>query len=150
MRLAKEQEKVVEEKCKRSNEDIPGYTFDELIGKGSFGRVYKGQVRSFSVHTAVSNVPYCRRQKSTAKIVAIKVLDVDAADFLAYGEQKDEQIRDFNREIRILRQAQDSGAENLNPMIEALAIHSQLWLICEYCPGGSVKTLVRSSFSSRS
>ena len=77
--------------------------------------------------------------------MAIKVLDIDDADFQAYGEQRDEQIKDFNREIRILRQAQDSGAENLNQMIEALPIHSQLWLICEYCPGGSVKTLVSTS-----
>jgi serine/threonine protein kinase len=77
--------------------------------------------------------------------VAIKVLDIDDADFQAYGEQKDEQIKDFNREIRILRQAQDSGAENLNQMIEALPIHSQLWLVCEYCPGGSVKTLMRAT-----
>lgn len=85
------------------------------------------------------------RQVSTNKVVAIKVLDIDDADFHAYGDQKDEQIRDFNREIRILRQAQDSGAENLNPMIEAMAVHSQLWLICEHCPGGSVKTLVCST-----
>ena len=83
-----------------------------------------------------------RRQNLTSKVVAIKVLDIDDADFHSFGEQKDEQIRDFNREIRILRQAQDSGAENLNKMIEALPVHSQLWLICEYCPGGSVKTLV--------
>ncbi|ETN37185.1 uncharacterized protein HMPREF1541_08175 [Cyphellophora europaea CBS 101466] len=127
MRLAKQQERAVAEKCKRSNEDPPGYSFDELIGKGSFGRVYKG------------------RQKSSNKIVAIKVLDIDDADFSAYGEQKDEQIRDFDREIRILRQAQDSGAVNLNRMIEALPVHSQLWLICEHCPGGSVKTLMRAT-----
>jgi hypothetical protein len=42
IRLAKQQEVAVRERCKRSNEDPPGYTFDELIGKGSFGRVYKG------------------------------------------------------------------------------------------------------------
>lgn len=30
-------------------------------------------------------------------------------------------------------------------MIEALPVHSQLWLICEYCPGGSVKTLMRAT-----
>jgi serine/threonine protein kinase len=83
-----------------------------------------------------------RRQISTNKVVAIKVLDIDEADFHAYGEQKDEQIRDFQREIRILRQAQESSAENLNRLIDALPVHSQLWMICEYCPGGSVKTLV--------
>ena len=70
------------------------------------------------------------------------MLDIDDADFQAFGEQKDEQIKDFNREIKILRQAQESGAVNLNQIIEALPVHSQLWMICEHCPGGSVKTLV--------
>lgn len=73
------------------------------------------------------------------------MLDVDDADFQAFGDSKDEQIRDFNREIRILRQAQESGAQNLNQMIEALPVHSQLWMVCEYCPGGSVKTLMRAT-----
>jgi len=127
IRLAKEQELAVAEKCKRSNQDIPDYTFDELIGKGSFGRVYKG------------------RQTSTSTVVAIKVIDIDEADFQAFGEQKDEQIRDFNKEIRILRQAQESGAVNLNQIINAMPVHSQLWMVCEYCPGGSVKTLMRAT-----
>jgi hypothetical protein len=42
VRMAKSQEAAVVEKCKRSGAAAPGYTFDELIGKGSFGRVYKG------------------------------------------------------------------------------------------------------------
>jgi hypothetical protein len=41
MRLAKAQEASVVEKCRRSGASIPEYAFDELIGKGSFGRVYK-------------------------------------------------------------------------------------------------------------
>ena len=42
IRLAKAQQAAVTEKCKRSNQEVPAYIFDELIGKGSFGRVYKG------------------------------------------------------------------------------------------------------------
>ena len=42
MRLAKVQEAAVNERCRRTNTELPGYAFDELIGKGSFGRVYKG------------------------------------------------------------------------------------------------------------
>jgi hypothetical protein len=42
VRMAKSQEATVVEKCKRSGAAAPCYTFDELIGKGSFGRVYKG------------------------------------------------------------------------------------------------------------
>lgn len=127
VRLAKSQEKAVTDKCLRSGQEVPGYKFDELIGKGSFGRVYKG------------------KQSSTGKVVAIKVLDVDEADFQAFGDMRDEQLRDFNKEIQILRRAQESGAENLNQMIEAFSVHSQLWLVCEYCPGGSVKTLMRAT-----
>lgn len=127
VRLAKAQEKAVSDKCVRAGQDPPGYAFDELIGKGSFGRVYKG------------------RQRSSGKVVALKVLDIDEADFQALGDMRDEQIRDFNKEIAILRRAQESGAENLNQMIEAFAVHSQLWLVCEHCPGGSVKTLMRAT-----
>ena len=127
IRLAKTQEKAVAEKCKRSGDSIPGYTFDELIGKGSFGRVYKG------------------RQTSGNRIVAIKVLDIDEADYRAFLPAKDEQLKDFHKEIRILQQAKESGAPNLNLMIEALSVHSQLWVVCEYCPGGSVKTLMRAT-----
>ena len=127
VRLAKSQESAVVEKCRRSGQAMPTYAFDELIGKGSYGRVYKG------------------RQTTTKKVVAIKVIDIDEADFRSVFEQKDEQIKDFNREIRILKQAQDSGAPNMNQMIEALPVHSQLWLVCDYCPGGSVKTLMRAT-----
>lgn len=42
VRLAEVQQRAVIEKCKRSKESEPDYIFDELIGKGSFGRVYKG------------------------------------------------------------------------------------------------------------
>ena len=41
-----------------------------------------------------------------------------------------------------MKQVKDSGAKNINELIEAISIHSQLWLVCEYCPGGSVRTLV--------
>ena len=47
IRLAKSQERAVAERCKRSDQVPPGYAFDELIGKGSFGRVYKGLVHAY-------------------------------------------------------------------------------------------------------
>jgi serine/threonine protein kinase len=82
------------------------------------------------------------RNTKTRTVVAVKVIDIDESDYRAHGEEKDEQIRAFQKEIKILRQAQESGAPNLNQMVEALPVHSQLWLVCEYCPGGSIKTLV--------
>ena len=143
IRLAKAQETSVVEKCRRSGAAIPDYTFDELIGKGSFGRVYKWyDLSEYPLILSTDIWPHYSRNTTTRSVVAVKVIDIDESDFRAHGEEKEEQIRAFQREIKILRQAQESGAPNLNLMIEALPVHSQLWLVCEYCPGGSVKTLV--------
>ncbi|EEP76978.1 conserved hypothetical protein [Uncinocarpus reesii 1704] len=120
MRLAREQAGAVAEMCRRARTDIPPYTFEELIGKGS-------------------------RQLSTQKLVAIKVMDIDKLDYKTVRDMKDESIKDFIHETKVLQQVKDAGAKNINMFIEAVSIHSQLWLICEYCPGGSVKTLMRAT-----
>jgi hypothetical protein len=44
MRLAREQSAAVKEMCRRAKSDMPPYDFEELIGKGAYGRVYKGWV----------------------------------------------------------------------------------------------------------
>lgn len=76
------------------------------------------------------------------KIVAIKVSEVDDQDYQALRDFKDESIKDFVHEVRVLCQAKAANAKNVNMIFEALDANSQLWLVCEYCPGGSVKTLV--------
>lgn len=80
------------------------------------------------------------------QLVAIKVLDIDNADYKSVRDMKDESIKDFIHETKVMKQVKDSGAKNVNMIIEAISIHSQLWLVCEYCPGGSVKTLVSVVF----
>lgn len=106
---------------------MPPYEFEELIGKGAYGRVYKG------------------RQLPSRDLVAIKVMDIDTLDYKMHRDLKDESIKDFIHEIKAMNQAKEAGAKNINMLIEAISIHSQLWVVCEYCPGGSVKTLVSSS-----
>ena len=41
IKIAKEQEKATHEKLRRNGHDIPKYEFQELIGKGAYGRVFK-------------------------------------------------------------------------------------------------------------
>ena len=125
MKLAREQSAAVKEMCRRTKMDIPPYEFDELIGKGAYGRVYKG------------------RQLSTGRLVAIKVMEVDSTDYTVLRDFRDESIKDFIHETKVLAQVKDAGAKNVNELIEAISIHTQLWLVCNYCPGGSVRTLVR-------
>ncbi|ODH45214.1 STE/STE20/YSK protein kinase [Paracoccidioides brasiliensis] len=126
MRLAKEQGAAVKEMCRRAKSDMPPYAFEELIGKGAYGRVYKG------------------RQIHSQKVVAIKVLEIDTVDYKSVRDMKDESIKDFIHETKVMMQVKEAGAKNINMLIEAFSIHSQLWLVCEYCPGGSVKTLMRA------
>lgn len=126
MKLAREQAAAVQEMCRRAKTDVPPYEFEELIGKGAYGRVYKG------------------RQLPSRQVVAIKVMDIDTLDYKSIRDMKDESIKDFIHETKVMKQVKDAGAKNINMLIEAISIHSQLWLVCEYCPGGSVKTLVSS------
>ena len=124
IRLAREQGAVVKEMSRRANTEVPPYEFEELIGKGAYGRVYKG------------------RETRSGRLVAIKVLDIDSLDYKSLRDFRDESIKDFIHETKVMKQVKDAGAKNINELIEAISIHSQLWLVCEYCPGGSVRTLV--------
>lgn len=76
------------------------------------------------------------------KVVALKVVDVDPHDFKVHFLEKDESIQTVLHEIKILTQLRDSNAKNINLIIDAFPIHSQLWIVTEYCPGGSLHTLV--------
>ena len=127
IKLAREQGVAVQEMCRRAKTEVPPYEFEELIGKGAYGRVYKGH------------------QKPSGRLVAIKVLDIDSLDYKSLRDFRDESIKDFIHETKVMKQVKDSGAKNINELIEAISIHSQLWLVCEYCPGGSVRTLMRAT-----
>ncbi|PTU19617.1 hypothetical protein P175DRAFT_0510844 [Aspergillus ochraceoroseus IBT 24754] len=127
IKLAREQSTAVREMCRRAKTETPPYEFEELIGKGAYGRVYKGH------------------QLPSRKVVAIKVMDIDSLDYKSVRDFRDESIKDFIHETKVMKQVKDAGAKNINEIIEAISIHSQLWLVCEYCPGGSVRTLMRAT-----
>ncbi|KAF1989707.1 kinase-like protein [Aulographum hederae CBS 113979] len=120
-------QRAVAERASREKKDPPPYEFLELIGKGTYGRVYK------STNT------------ETNKVVAVKIIEVDKPDYQADLEGKDDSIPSFHKETNILRQLRDSKAKNVNQFYDAFEFHSQLWIVTEYCPGGSVKTLMKAS-----
>ena len=78
-------------------------------------------------------------------MVAVKVIDVDSQDYKENGAIRDNSIKEILHEIKVLQQLQDAKAKNINPFFEAFQIHSQLWIVNDYCPGGSIRTLVSHS-----
>ncbi|KAI9680182.1 MAG: hypothetical protein M1829_001419 [Trizodia sp. TS-e1964] len=114
---------IVKDKALRMRIQCPTFQFLELIGKGSFGRVYKS------------------KDLKTGLIVAIKIIDVDKADIGDGGDS----IKDFLNEINVLTQLKDNNARNINLIYEAFAMDTDVWIVSEYCSGGSVHTLMRAT-----
>ncbi len=125
MQIAQEQQQALAARLKKNNIEMPPFEFLELIGKGAFGRVFKAN------------------DLTRNKVVALKVVDVDPHDFKVHYLEKDESIQTVLHEIKILTQLRDSNATNINLIIDAFPIHSQLWIVTEYCPGGSLHTLMQ-------
>ncbi|KAF2791885.1 cell division control protein 15 [Melanomma pulvis-pyrius CBS 109.77] len=124
---AKEMEILVAERAKRSGDEPPPYDFFELIGKGAYGRVFKGLNRT------------------TKGLVAIKIIDIDKVD---YEEMTTKNLSETLKEINILQQVRDSKARPYVNIIEqAMSVHNELWIISEYASGGSVNTLMKPSMS---
>ncbi|KAF2218070.1 hypothetical protein CERZMDRAFT_31426, partial [Cercospora zeae-maydis SCOH1-5] len=104
----------------------PPYEFLELIGKGAFGRVFK-----------------CL-DKQTNNLVAVKLISIDEQDWSqGMGSDSMQTINEVMKEVSTLRQLKDNNAKNVNVIHDAFDWHSQLWIVSDYCTGGSVRTLMR-------
>ena len=69
-------------------------------------------------------------------------MNIDDVDYEANAVNKDESINDVRKEIQVLMQLKDHGAQNVNLIHDVLEVDGHLWIICDYCPGGSLRTLV--------
>ncbi|KAL7629106.1 hypothetical protein AAE478_000625 [Parahypoxylon ruwenzoriense] len=120
---ARKMEEAVQEECARSGKPAPQYQLAELIGKGSFGRVYKAT------------------DLRTADVVAVKIIDVDESDTV--NPKLADTYSEILKEINALHRLSQSGAQNINHVIEALPVGKAMWMVTEYCAGGSVATLMK-------
>ncbi|KAF8750551.1 Serine/Threonine protein kinase, catalytic domain [Rhizoctonia solani] len=84
-------------------------------GKGSFGEVYKGY------------------DKRTQRTVAIKIIDLESAE---------DEIEDIQQEIAILSQL-DSPHVTKSARDISIEFSSHLWIVMEYCSGGSCSDLMK-------
>ncbi|PSR82732.1 kinase-like domain-containing protein, partial [Coniella lustricola] len=120
---AKKMQIVVAEECSKAGQEVPPYLLRELIGKGSFGRVYKASA-------AKSN-----------RIVAVKIIDIEESDTL--NPKLADTYSEFLKEVSALKLLSEGGAKNINHVLDALPVGQSMWMVCEYCAGGSVATLMK-------
>ncbi|KAJ8123278.1 hypothetical protein O1611_g9632 [Lasiodiplodia mahajangana] len=109
--------------CQGAGRDPPPYTPRELIGKGSFGRVYKAS------------------SDETGQLVAVKIIDIEESDRLDPGTN--DAFNDILKEVNTLKLLNSNGARNINTIIDTFLIGQSIWMVTEYCAGGSVSTLMR-------
>ena len=120
---AKKMQASVQEEFAKAGKDAPPYLLQELIGKGSFGRVYKAT------------------DLNTRALVAVKIIDIEGSDTL--NPKMADTYSEFLKEINALKLLRDSGAKNINHVLDALPCGQSMWMVTEYCAGGSVATLMK-------
>jgi serine/threonine protein kinase len=76
----------------------------------------------------------------SAAIVAVKIIDIDESDTL--NPRTADSYSEFLKEVNALKILSENKAKNINHVIEALPVNQAMWMITEYCGGGSVATLV--------
>ncbi|OCF60050.1 STE/STE20/YSK protein kinase [Kwoniella mangroviensis CBS 10435] len=104
----------------------------EIIGKGAYGAVYKGQ------------------HKPTGHIVALKIINLDT---------EDDDVGDIQKEIALLQQLMlggggggggNAGSSTTTPVPNVVKYYGSLmegpkvWIIMELAEGGSIRTLSRA------
>lgn len=120
---AKKMQAIVEEDCNKAGKDIPPYQLQELIGKGNYGRVYKAT------------------DVKTKALVAVKIINIEEGDTL--NPKLADTYSEFMHEFSTLKKLSESGAKNINLNLDALPVGQAMWMVTEYCAGGSVATLMK-------
>ncbi|KAM0417210.1 hypothetical protein ACHAPT_012787 [Fusarium lateritium] len=96
----------IAQECADAGKEPPPYILTELIGKGSYGRVYK----------ATPSTP-------SSQLFAIKMISFEEGDIHQPGVT--DTFNDILKEVNTLKLLRSNGAKNINNMIDTFLVHSQ-------------------------
>lgn len=125
MEDARKTQTAVLDDCARTNKDPPPYVLTELIGKGSFGRVYKAT----------------KADAAANQIVAVKIINIEESD--SASPRLADTFKEILKEVNTIKLLGQSGARNINHVIDTQLVGQSMWIVTEFCAGGSVATLMR-------
>ena len=78
-----------------------------------------------------------------SQLVALKVMEADMSDYSdSLIQNRDQTIKDFRNEVGVLQKLRGLEVPNVNKIFDSFLVYDQLWIVAEYCAGGSVHTLV--------
>lgn len=77
-------------------------------------------------------------------------MEIDQVDYEANGEHMNQSMEDLKREVEVLTHLSRAKVPNINAIFDVLPVLGQIWIICEYCRGGSIRTLVSLHCTRRS
>lgn len=107
--------KGIEKKMSNNDQDVNSmFRRTEIIGRGKFGIVYKGY------------------HIKTKHVYAIKVLNLDSDE---------DEVEDVQREVQFLSSLKQ--IPNITRYYGSYLKNTSLWIIMEYCAGGSLRSLLR-------
>ena len=95
----------------------------------------------------LDEVDVSRVHKETKQLVAIKILNLDTAEgkLLAWITSLTavvDEVADIRTEISLLTQLKLADVQNVTRYYGSHLYGSKLWIIMDYCHGGSIRTLV--------
>lgn len=130
---------IIKARAAVAHSQIPPYNLDELIGQGTFGKLYRAS------------------RIKTEKVIAVKVICL--AKHIGKSSGKTNTAEELRREIHKLRnirkvikkhnsQDGDESEEeeedlHVNAILDTYLVDESIWIISDFCSGGSVATLMK-------
>lgn len=138
MRDAIATQSVIKARAAVAHTQIPPYNLDEFIGEGSFGKLYRAS------------------RIKTEKVIAVKIVNLakhagSSSAKTSTAEELRKEIHELRRIRKVTTKEDEYGYEieeeeedsNINAILDTYLVDESIWIVSDFCSGGSVATLMK-------